>query len=680
MKNHFTRLGRIAGVLLLAALYANPASAKSGCSSEFNVKYPNSSTNGRCATCHYTNSNSNWNPYGQALRSAGANCGNRSAFNAILASVENLDSDGEGTTNLEEITANAQPGWCVSGGSCSNPVAPPGGILLDPPSTNSPPVANAGGTYSGVVGVAVSFNKATATDGDVGDTLTYSWTFGDGGTSTVLNPSHTYASAGQFTATLTVNDGTVDVSSSATVTIAAANNAPTADAGGPYGGEAGTPVSFSGSGLDADNDPLTYAWNFGDNSTGTGANPIHNYGTAGTYTVSLTVNDGKVDSAPSTTTADITAPPSNTKPTANAGGPYSGQPLQDIPFDGSGSSDPNGIADIASYVWAFGDGASGSGVSVSHAYAGDGDYIATLTVTDTEGLSDSANATVTIATPPANVAPTADAGGPYTGNTGAAITLNGTGSSDPEGLALTYAWDFGDGNSGTGERPAHSYGIAGTYDVSLTVNDGELPSAVSMTTATVTDPAQPSAGEVLYANNCQGCHGDPWASPAYDDTLSGLRRMAGARECTIDASINGTSVFPGGVPDMQGMQGMIGAVEAAELATYLNSQAVTGEQRYITSCAGCHGADGTGGRSQISVLGLGAGATAAAITNVNEMAFLACLPDSDVAAVEGFLLSKDVVTPPPVTTTRSGGGGAFGWIMLLVLLAGRTFPLVSRRR
>jgi PKD repeat protein len=589
MKNHLMRLGRIAGVLLLAALYANPASAKSGCSSEFNVKYPNSSTNGRCATCHYTNSNSNWNPYGQALRSAGANCGNRAAFNAILTSVENLDSDGEGTTNLEEISANAQPGWCVSGGSCSNPVAPPGGILLDPPSTNSPPVVNAGGTYSGVVGVALSFNKATATDAD-GDTLSYSWAFGDGGTSNLLQPTYIYNSAQQFTATLTVNDGTVGVSSTATVTIAAANNAPTATVGGPYIGEAGTPVGFAGLGFDADGDTLTYTWNFGDGTAaGTGTNPMHTYGTAGTYTVSLTVNDGKVNSAPSTTNATITAPPTNTAPTANAGGPYNG-------------------------------------------------------------------------------------------TTGANIAFSGAGSTDPNGDALTYQWEFGDGASASGVSPSHAFASANTYTVTLTVQDPGSLSNSTTTTATIADPAQPSAGEVLYASNCQGCHGDPWASPAYDDTLAGLRRMAGARECTINASINGTSVFPGGVPDMQGMQGMIGDVEAAELATYLNSQAVTGEQRYITSCAGCHGADGTGGRSQISVLGLGAGATAAAIANVNEMAFLACLPDSDVAAVEGFLLSKDVVNPPPVTTTSGGGGGAFGWIMLLVLLAGRAFPLVSRRR
>jgi mono/diheme cytochrome c family protein len=206
-----------------------------------------------------------------------------------------------------------------------------------------------------------------------------------------------------------------------------------------------------------------------------------------------------------------------------------------------------------------------------------------------------------------------------------------------------------------------------------------LTSSASATTVTVTDPAQPPVGAALYANNCQACHGDPWVGPAYDDMLMGMRRMTGARECTITASIYGTSVFPGGVPDMQGMQGMIGDAESAELATYLNSQAVTGEQRYVTTCAGCHGVDGSGGRSQISVLGLGAGATAAAIVNVNEMDFLACLPDSDVTEIEDFLLSKDVVNPPPAATPSSGGGGALGWILLLGMLLGRFLPLASRK-
>ena len=84
------------------------------------------------------------------------------------------------------------------------------------------------------------------------------------------------------------------------------NNPPVANAGGPYNGTEGLPVQFDGSGSsDTDGDPLTYAWDFGDGSTGSGVGPTHVYTVPGTYTVTLIVNDGQDDSDPDTTTAEI---------------------------------------------------------------------------------------------------------------------------------------------------------------------------------------------------------------------------------------------------------------------------------------------------------------------------------------------------------------------------------------
>jgi chitodextrinase len=85
------------------------------------------------------------------------------------------------------------------------------------------------------------------------------------------------------------------------------NRPPVADAGGPYSGTANTAVAFDGSGsYDPDGDSLTYTWDFGDGSGATGVNPTHVYAAGGTYTVTLIVNDGAVDSEPSITTAEIT--------------------------------------------------------------------------------------------------------------------------------------------------------------------------------------------------------------------------------------------------------------------------------------------------------------------------------------------------------------------------------------
>jgi PKD repeat protein len=73
---------------------------------------------------------------------------------------------------------------------------------------------------------------------------------------------------------------------------------------------------------------------------------------------------------------------------------------------------------------------------------------------------------------PTNLAPTADAGGPYTGYaTGEEITFDGSGSSDSDGTIISYNWNFGDGNTDTGETVTHSYTTAGNYKVTLQVVD-----------------------------------------------------------------------------------------------------------------------------------------------------------------------------------------------------------------
>src|SRR5260370_9614714 len=74
-------------------------------------------------------------------------------------------------------------------------------------------------------------------------------------------------------------------------------------------------------------------------------------------------------------------------------------------------------------------------------------------------------------TPPVVVAPTAKAAGPYSGYAGQVISLNGSGSTDPDGYPLNYFWNFGDGTTGTGAAPTHAYSSAGTFTVTLTVDD-----------------------------------------------------------------------------------------------------------------------------------------------------------------------------------------------------------------
>ncbi len=553
---------RAVSLSLALCLFSIASHAGTGCDTVFKTTYPDSTTDegGSCQTCHEAvGGGNNFNLYGSDLLANGAsgsgfNCTNTD-FAAALVAVEGFDSDGEGNSNIVEINAGTQPGWCDTqlNTSCVNSGGTPPNTTLDP---------------------------------------------------------------------------------------APANGIPVADPGGPYEGEAGvTLIQFDGSGSsDPDNDPLTFAWDFGDGSTGSGVMPSHTYSSAGSFEVSLVVNDGMDDSPAAVTTASITEPVVNLAPIADPGGPYSGQPGVAVQFDGSGSSDPNG--DALTYAWDFGDGSMGTGVSPTHAYAAEGTYTVTLTVSDGLLSSSPAMVNVEIATPPANREPVADAGGPYAVETGATIVFDGTGSSDPDGDALTYSWDFGDGTTATGMTPSHSYAAAGSYVVSLVVNDGEFDSARDETIVEVTDPADPSDGQALYDTYCLSCHGDPWAAPAVDDMLAGLRRVAGARSCNIDGSIFGTSVFPNGVLEMQFLQGLTES-EIDAMAEYLNSRETTGEQRYITTCAGCHGNNGAGGRTGEDVHGESAHETWEAIDEEEEMRYLACMPESDIEAISDFLFTFD---------------------------------------
>lgn len=553
---------RVSPALVVLAMLsgAQNAWAWESCLDIFTITYRDSQTEdiARCQTCHQPSAGGPFNVYGEDLSNNGAAGAGFSCtgvnFAAALLAVEGFDSDGEGNSNLVEIDADTQPGWCAdeSAGFCNSAGTPPD-VALDPAPANNPPLADAGGPYSGVAGTTL--------------------------------------------------------------------------------------IQFDGSGSsDPDTDAITFVWDFGDGNGAAEMMPTHTYTSAGNFEVTLVVNDRQADSDPSIASAAITAPPVNLAPIADPGGPYAGAPGQTITFDGSGSADPNG--NPLTYSWDFGDNSAGSGVSPTHSYAAAGTYTVSLVVNDT--LLDSAIATTAaeIANSLANRAPRADAGGPYSGDTGVAIMFDGTASSDPDGDILNYAWDFGDGSVATGATPTHSYAAAGTYAVSLIVNDGEFDSDPATSSAEVSDPVDKSDGEALYDANCLGCHGDPWAGLAVGDTLPGLRRVAGARSCNINGSIFGTSVFPNGVPEMQFLQGLT-APDIDLLAEYLNSQDTNGERRYVTTCAGCHGNDGSGGRTDEDVHGESASETWEAIEDESEMRYLACMSRSDIDLIVDFLRGFD---------------------------------------
>jgi len=83
--------------------------------------------------------------------------------------------------------------------------------------------------------------------------------------------------------------------------------------------------------------------------------------------------------------------------------------------------------------------------------------------------------------------PTADTGGPYTGSSGEQLRFDGRNSSSPDGNIVSYVWEFGDGNTGTGSRPYHTYESAGTYALNLTIYNNLGGSDSDTTTVTITE-------------------------------------------------------------------------------------------------------------------------------------------------------------------------------------------------
>jgi len=141
---------------------------------------------------------------------------------------------------------------------------------------------------------------------------------------------------------------------------------------------------------------------------------------------------------------------------------------------------------IVSRSWDFGDGRSGTGTQWTHTYYQGGTYTARLTITDDASRTASASQSVTAGTT-SSQPPVARPGGPYSADS--VVVFDGRSSSDTNGFALTYAWDFGDGHTGTGATWAHTYNVAGTYTVTLVVTNSQgVASAPATTTATITKP------------------------------------------------------------------------------------------------------------------------------------------------------------------------------------------------
>ena len=522
-------------------------------------------------------------------------------------------------------------------------------ITVSQPPANQPPTASISGPATGDEGVAVTFDGSNSSDPD-GSIVDYAWDFGDSSGATGPQVTHAFA-AGTYTVTLTVTDNNgATASASMDIQVTATNVAPVAAISGPSNGTEGVAVTFDGSGSsDSDGTIAAYSWDFGDNTAGANVTVTHTYA-AGSYTVTLMVtdNDGAVDHA--SLNINIVPAANPQPPVADAGGPYSGTVDVAVQFDGSASTDPDGS--VMNYAWNFGDGNTGTGVGPVHIYTTPGTYTVQLTVTDDSGDTGSSQTTADIVEliPPLQ-APVADAGGPYNGTADVAIQFDGSGSTDADGNIVSYAWNFGDGNTGSGVNPAHTYTAAGTYTVQLTVTDDSGDTGINQTTAVVvttppvdpTPPDQPTDndGETLYNTYCASCHG---AKGTYE-----FRREVGGEDAgDIREAIEEES-------GMGFLSNVLTNDDINAIAAYINGTTPptdggeptpppdggttdpNGETLYSTYCASCHGTKGSY-EFRREVAGEDANDISNAINQVSSMASLAnVLTQADIDAIAAYI-------------------------------------------
>lgn len=310
---------------------------------------------------------------------------------------------------------------------------------------------------------SISFNNTSTGTGS----LTYKWLFGDGETSIESNPTHTYQTVGVYTVSLIVYNG-----NGCTDTIVKPNAIAlgTVLAGFTSNDSvcAGTNINFTNRSTPT---PASVFWNFGNGQTSTALNPVYAYPTGGTYQVKMVANFGACNDS---VTKSITV--------------FSKPNVRFVADDSTNCTTPftvnftNQTVGGTSYLWKFGDNTTSTDENPSHVFTAFRAYTVTLLVTNANGCVDSLVKTnyIRIRKPVISfntILPDSSCA-PFT------KTFRGfvTGFEQP----VTWAWNFGDGNTSNLAQPTNTYTVAGVYPVTLVITTASgCRDSVTMTRAII---------------------------------------------------------------------------------------------------------------------------------------------------------------------------------------------------
>ncbi len=313
---------------------------------------------------------------------------------------------------------------------------------------------------SSASGLTASFTDASS--GSAFGSYSYYWDFGDGNTSTVQNPAHTYGAAGTYTVCLTFTDASVPCTDTycAVVTVSSGSGSGGGSCSMDFSlyDSAGTIYGFNNSTGAAATE--WYVWGpSGSMSTYTSWDMTHTTGTSGTYWVCLYGYDS------SGAWCDSTCQTISITTGGGSGGSGCAADFVSWPDSSGGHyfyefSSGTGL----SYYWDFGDGNSSTLANPYHAYASPGTYTVCLTVWNSS-CADTLCQTITVSSGGSSTPCDADFIW-FPDSSSNTVYLWNLGSG-PSGLS--YYWDFGDGNTSTSAYPMHTYASNGTYTVCLTV-------------------------------------------------------------------------------------------------------------------------------------------------------------------------------------------------------------------
>ncbi|TDT44738.1 PKD repeat protein [Maribacter spongiicola] len=337
-------------------------------------------------------------------------------------------------------------------------------IIID---VNGAPVAVASSDLNGgEATIDISFTGDLSTD-DVG-IASYLWTFEPGETSAVANPVYTFTTVGVYNVTLTVTDaGGLEDTTTLEITITAPNQAPVAVASSNVtGGIVPLEVEFTGDQSTDDVGVETYLWTFEPGETSADANPTYTFNDIGVYTVELTVTD--IEGLESTTTIDITVTADNQAPVAVASSNViTGDAPLEVQFTGNQSTDDVGVV---SYLWTFELGETSIEANPTYIFATEGTYTVTMVVTDAGGLEDATTVEIIVN---ADQTPVAVASASVTqGDAPLEVQFTGDQSAGVNDI-VSYAWDFGNGDTSTEANPTYTYNTPGMFIATLIVTDSE---------------------------------------------------------------------------------------------------------------------------------------------------------------------------------------------------------------